>query len=351
MEEIYFEHAEFLPLFKIAGIFTFLLIGAIILKYAARMKRNRGARYPLFPGKTRFFFGAILVFSATVAAVTEPFKKEFSFKTVYGTAEIFFAVDMSFSGRAKDITPTRLEKVKEEIIKTVGARIFKKNDYVSLIKFGTTASTLLFPTKELWRLVNKTDELEFVKPVTDETVWFTHYVPLLDLISTILEEEDKYLSTKIKGYIPPPRLLFIFSDGSNQDEPDVLLESVRTLQKKRVKIYPIGVGTASGVSLFRTLDGYVPGKDFPEEYVEDWRDQWTRLEMRTLDELARETGGTSFRLDQSDKSATEFIKERIDENRTPAKTAFIEKTTAQKPLWRHFAVTALITAIIFIIIL
>ncbi|EMR04509.1 vWA domain-containing protein [Cesiribacter andamanensis] len=186
--------------------------------------------------------------------------------------DIFIAVDLSTSMNATDVQPSRLEKVKFELKKMVGAFA---SDRVGLIIFGTEAfiqSPLTFDASALNLFI--------------ETL-HTGLVPYggTDLTAPLQLALDKLQAQAERSGQPSSRLVILISDGEDFGEEAAILAT--QYQQEGIRLYTLGVGTAEGGRI-RERRMYKRNKE-GEEII-------TRLNADALKELAGKAGGSYYEI-------------------------------------------------------
>ncbi len=177
--------------------------------------------------------------------------------------EVLIAVDLSRSMLATDLSPTRLDRAKIMIEGLLGPL---KGERVGLLLFAGTAylQSPLSPDYEIIR--------EMIPTLSPE--WMpqggTDYTQMLKVAS------DAFAAGQASD-----RFLIILSDGESTTEG--WEEEADRLHKQGIKILTLGLGTEAGT--------VVPGRD--GGYTKDDRGAVviSKLEPRTLQEIAKRTGG------------------------------------------------------------
>jgi Ca-activated chloride channel family protein len=183
--------------------------------------------------------------------------------------EIIIALDVSYSMRADDIKPTRLEKAKELIKKIV---IENKNDKFSLFAFTTNPLILTPATTDYKLLLVALDSLKVDNILTHGT-------------------DFKTLFTRLEKINSPQKNLLLFSDGGDMKDIDI---------PEDLSIFAIGMATTKGGML---LDSY--GKKLKDDKGDL---VISRLNLN-LKQLAEKSGGEFIYHDDLDLSL-DFIKQK-----------------------------------------
>ena len=186
--------------------------------------------------------------------------------------DILVALDTSYSMNAEDIAPTRLAKAKAEVRSLMGKL---RGDRLGLVTFAGSAVvqcplTLDFGAVSL-----------FLDTANTETI----PDPGTSLASAITTANSAFIAKERKY-----KVLIIFTDG--EDLEGQVVPALERAREAGVIIYAIGVGTPEGRP--------IPVRDAKGDIVEYHRDPSgqvviSRLDERSLAEIATSTGGRYFR--------------------------------------------------------
>lgn len=197
--------------------------------------------------------------------------------------DIMICVDLSRSMDAFDIQPTRLEKVKYEMKKLVSAF---NSDRIGVIIFGQEAfmqCPLTFDQNAL-HLFIETMNTGLVP------VGGTDFAPPLRMaLDKLLDNQTQRSQTKSK-------VIILISDGEDFGEgtDDIANE----IENNGIKLFTLGVGTEKGGNIYA---GNGVKKDKQGNTVV------TKLNSRSLKELASKTGGQYFEISESRNDVTRLI--------------------------------------------
>jgi Ca-activated chloride channel family protein len=268
------------------GITEFIFIGAFLLFYGFYLFRviSIGARLKT-PFATVFIKVVLrtLYFSLIMIAMLGPSfggsKKEV--KSI--GKDIMICVDLSKSMDAFDIQPTRLEKIKHEMKKLIGAF---SSDRIGVIIFGSEAfmqCPLTYDQNAL-NLFIETINTSLV-PVAG-----TDFGPPLRMALSKLED-DKESSGQAKS-----KVIILISDGEDfGEETD---EIASDIEKQDIKLFTLGIGTEKGGNIYA---GNGVKRDQNGSAVV------TKLNSRSLRQLADRTGGQYFEINQSRNDISRLI--------------------------------------------
>ncbi|MEO5599795.1 MAG: VWA domain-containing protein [Cyclobacteriaceae bacterium] len=197
--------------------------------------------------------------------------------------DIMICVDMSKSMDAYDIQPTRLEKVKNELKKLIAAF---NSDRIGIIIFGSEAFVqcpLTFDQNAL-NLFIETMNTGLV-PVSG-----TDFGPALSMaLNKLKDEEGQARESKSK-------VIIMISDGEDfgEETDDIVTE----VENQDIKLFTLGVGTEKGGNIYA---GNGVKKDQAGVPVV------TKLNSRSLRNLADKTGGQYFEINESRNDVSRLI--------------------------------------------
>jgi Ca-activated chloride channel family protein len=187
--------------------------------------------------------------------------------------DLIVAMDVSASMLAADMPPSRLAKAKSEV---AGLMDLLKGDRIGLVVFSGDAYVQCPLTLDYAAAKMFLDNIDYgtvPKPGTNVGQ------AIRKATAAFVQKERKY------------KVLLLITDGEDTEESDVL-ESAEEAKKAGVIIYSIGVGTPAGEPIpLRNAAGQVTG------YKRDEGGQvvMSRLDERTLQEIAVKTGGKYYR--------------------------------------------------------
>lgn len=299
-------------LVPLAVIFIIWLI-VVVLGLFSRPEKTHGSKYPLV-GKIKLWGLFVLPSVALmVVALARPSVSGTSVKPTNGDIQIIVLFDNSFSMKADDVKPSRLDVAKREIL---GLDTFlKEGDKVGLFTFGKDSDRRLYLTDDFGTFFGQVSETGSFENIYNETFFDTDFATALEHIYKSMDRQDSFLERRQynQRYTPQKRsnrIVIIFSDGEdqlliskpeNKDEADAKAKYVKKrsqviseYRKRGLKIYPVGIGTRNGVkwtSLFQSNKKAYPYLSFFfQELEKDWAGQVTRLERNNLADLAKSTG-------------------------------------------------------------
>lgn len=243
----------------------------------------------------------LLVFVALVFALANP-RIGTKIETVKREGiDIVFAIDVSKSMLAEDVTPNRLERSKQiasQIINTLGA------DRVGIVAYAGSAFPVLpittdYSAAKMFLQQMNTDMLSSQGTAISEAI----------LLS------DTYFDNAETN-----RLLILISDG--EDHEQNISDALAQAKDSKLKILTIGVGTEKGGQIPIRTRGVL------QTYLRDLNNDIviTRLESQVLKDIANQTGGSYVSGNISTKQVTDHFKNVVD---TIEKTQFESQEIAE----------------------
>ncbi len=211
--------------------------------------------------------------------------------------DLMIALDLSASMNAEDVSPSRLDKAKYELIHLIDRL---KGDRVGLIEFTGDAYlesplTLDYSAIRMYLNIANTDQM----PSST-----TNFNAAMTTAAKAFRQDEKNSNTSGSK---AARVLLIVSDGENQGYD--YSGGLEDLSKEKVTIFTLGVGTQQG--------GPIPIRDSSGNRTGYKRDQngavvTTHLEPETLQKIAEKGNGTYYQIQQSSDDINAFIN-RINE--------------------------------------
>ena len=200
--------------------------------------------------------------------------------------DIVFALDVSRSMLAEDIAPSRLEKARQLISRTIDEL---GGDRVGIIVYAGSAFPLL-------PITNDYSAAKMFLSTASPDMVSSQGTSIADAIRLT----DRYFDDQTRQ----GRFLFILSDGEDHEEGAA--EAARQVAQKGVVVHTIGIGRPEGGPIpIRKKGGAVSYKEDADGNV-----VVTRLEAGNLRRIAQEGGG-SYISGASTKGVVDFIKETI----------------------------------------
>ncbi len=268
------------------GTFEILTILVFIVFYAMYAGRVIYISNKLKTPFTSIFWKLLLrfvYFSLFIVALLGPSFGDATKEIKSVGKDIFVCVDLSQSMNATDVQPTRLEKVKFELKNIVEAF---NSDRKGLIMFSNEAfmqCPLTFDNNAL-NLFIQTLNTDLV-PNSG-----TDFGPALEMALEKLESEEGSSSRQ------KSKIIVLISDG--EDFGDETGSISQDIEESGIKLFTLGVGTERG-SKIPTRRGFKRDKQ-GQEVV-------SKLNPRSLKELAVDTGGKYFEINESVNDVNRLI--------------------------------------------
>jgi len=217
---------------------------------------------------------SILSLLLLVGAMTRPQLRREARVPVFARRDLVLVLDRSVSMAARDIRPSRFGRAIAEI-RTFLAHKPEGIDRVALVAFAGTSLVLSYPTDD----VSSLDfYLQWLRD--DHTPLFgTDISGALASALTVIKRDPQA--------IPP--VIVLVSDGD--DDAARIEAAARPFAATGIRVHTIGIGSERSVPM------PVPTSGGREEFLRDDEGQLllTRFDERTLQRLARLTGGLYFR--------------------------------------------------------
>ena len=197
--------------------------------------------------------------------------------------DIFLLVDLSESMEANDVQPTRLTKVKFELKNIVEAF---NSDRIGIIIFSSEAfmqAPLTYDQNALNLFIETLNTGLVPNAGTD-------FGPPLRMALEKLEDDDSPVTQQ------KSKIIVLISDG--EDFGDETSEVVDKIETAGIRLFTLGVGTDQG-SKIRTRTGFKKDRE--------GNDVVTRLESKSLRQLATETDGKYFEINATRNDVSRLI--------------------------------------------
>ncbi|UTA70124.1 VWA domain-containing protein [Emticicia sp. 21SJ11W-3] len=298
------------------GIFLLVYVVYFIRSYIIATRLGTSARSVAIK-----FFIRTAYLSLCILGLLGPSFGVSEIETQAAGKDVYFAFDVSRSMDAVDIEPTRLEKVKFELVKNLAAL---KSDRVGIVVFSSDAYVQVPLTfdKDLLKLyIQKLNSDLFTDSGTD------------------LNSAFKLIQTKYHSVSAPARkakVVILISDGEDFGELDPSV--IQDLKRNRVSFLALGVGTPQGGKIKM---GYDYKKDKEGNVVV------SKLNADYLKRLARAFGGKYFQLSNRVNDVPALLKEVSQLNNNWVDT---RKMTVANNKYFYFVFLALVLMIIDILV-
>ena len=247
---------------KSIGYIELSIIMSFLILYSAYIFRIINIRKQIDVSLKNVFFKLILrtfYFSLMIISLLGPtFGVDKEEIKVIGK-DIMISVDLSESMNANDIQPSRLEKIKFEMKKIIDEF---SSDRIGIFMFSVPNSG-------------------------------TDFGPALELsLSKLSNDESKAQDSKSK-------VIILISDG--EDFGDDTNSSITKIKESSIKLFTVGIGTEKGSKILNR-DGSYKKDNKGIEVV-------SRLDSKSLQETAENTGGKYFEISDNTNQVEELISE------------------------------------------
>lgn len=265
----------------------------LIMLWDRRRRRSRVARFGLptavyrlmpYASSSRFALKGVLLVLGYAFLVLGLARPQFGGKvteTERRGSEIMLVLDVSRSMLAEDVKPNRLERAKMEISKLVSQL---QQDRIGLILFAGNAFVQL--------------------PITNDYSAAQMFLSQVncDMISEQGTALGEALHLALNSFSPEGqmgRAIVVISDGENHEDDPV--SAAQESASVGVRIIAVGIGSPEGVPIPDANGGLK--KDANGEIV------ISRLDEKTLSEIALSTGGMYLRANSYQASLTPVLEE------------------------------------------
>ncbi|ATA91003.1 BatB protein [Capnocytophaga canimorsus] len=196
--------------------------------------------------------------------------------------DVVFAIDVSKSMLAQDVSPNRLEKVKRLVSETLNQL---KGDRVGIVAYAASAYPQLPLTTDY------SAARMFLQSLNTD---------MLSSQGTAIQEAIQMASSYFSDANPTARILILISDG--EDHEMGASEIAYEAANQGIRIYSIGVGTEKGSTIPIDNGGNISYKrDKNGEVV------ITKLNSGLLSEIARNANGSYIDGDNTSKAVEEIV--------------------------------------------
>lgn len=305
------------------AILLFLAV-ALLLKIFFRPRRSKHSHYRLF-GPDLVWLSCFALSVLIAVALAGPEGKFDYVVSAGGQIDVIFAVDNSFSTVADDLKPSRLEAAKKEISQVLTSSVWQKGDRFTLFTFAKNSNWRMPFSEDADEVRVKLAELSHSQVYFEESQLTTDLSAVLEHIPEAMDKADNfYKSNRNLGvrYSPRSRIVFLFTDGDDQIKSN-LDKGLGELRKRKIKVYPVGVGTKSGKTVHVKVSNppsyfYDDESGAPTNFyagLEEKITVHTALQTQNLAKIADFTNGEMFVLDSERSYLQNFLENAINANR------------------------------------
>ena len=320
-ESVEFQNPEFLAVLPIAGVL--LLIGLLVfaLRRWLRPQRTHGSSYPLL-GHIKFWFLAVLAMAVLAVAAARPFWVFGGSSFKRGDVDVVVAMDASASMWAQDLGQSRLELAVREVLNLYTLDILTPGDRVALFVFGTTALRQVHMSSNAERFIEQVGQVRPPGSLSgDAFPWDSDVAAAFEHIYQSLDNQDRFESGD-EEWQPEERsdrLVLLLTDGdfaADREQLQRLDQALTEFRRRGLTVYPVAIGSRTGVELDLVLQDYVRGVDYDETLEADLEGIRTILNTDGLGMLETRLGGRSFIIDSAGLSADSFLQNVINSHRS-----------------------------------
>jgi len=319
-------------------LFTFIGIIVLYVIWVLRSKKQEAAlkanfspenlermglkeKNPLY-GKL-YRYSLLLFLSFLIIAQARPQFGARKSSQLVSDKSVVFLVDLSRSMLTKDISPSRLDLMKFEIIKTLKSL---SDIRVGLIAFAGSVDLIAPLTEDLSAVEDYTNSLNTDGMVVQGTE-----------IKTALDEARGFFKRTSDAqsedeFKKESKVIVLFSDG--EDHQTYTVDYVKKMAKENYTVFSVGVGTEEG--------GYVPEAYGSNIFIRDQSGQpvLSKPSFTFLKSIAREGKGSFFYLDPISDLAPK-LKKALDE--VEGSTSSSRSFVVENEIYQIFLILSLLS--------
>ena len=320
-DSVEFANPEYLAIVPVAGLL--LVFGLLIfaLRLQLRPARTEGSSYPLF-GHIKFWFLAIVALALVAVAAARPFWVYGGSSFKRGDVDVVVAIDASASMWVRDLGPSRLDLAVRETLNLYTQDILTPGDRTAVFVWGTTALRRVHMSSNAERFVEEVGRIGPPSSLSgDAFPWDSDVATAFESIYLSLDNQDRFEAAD-ESWTPEERsdrLVLLFTDGdflTDAEQVSRLDVALGEFRRRGLAIYPVAIGSRTGVNVDTVLTDYVKGVDYDETLEADLEGQRTRLGLDSVGMLEQRTGGRSFIVDSPQVSSDTFLRNVVDSHRS-----------------------------------
>ena len=320
-ESVEFQNPEYLAVLPIAGLLLLIGLAIFALRLRLRPARTHGSSYPLL-GHIKFWFLAVAAMAVLAVAAARPFWVFGGSSFKRGDVDVVVAIDASASMWVQDLGPSRLELAVREVLSLYTQDILTPGDRVALFVFGTTALRQVHMSSNAERFIEQVGQVAPPGSLSgDAFPWDSDVAAAFEHIYQSLDNQDRFESGD-EEWQPEERsdrLVLLLTDGDFAADAEQLArldEALTEFRRRGLTVYPVAIGSRTGVELDIVLQEYVRGVDYDETLEADLEGIRTVLNTDGLGMLETRLGGSSFIIDSAGLSADSFLQNVINSHRS-----------------------------------
>lgn len=350
--DIIYSRPEYLHLLPVIIIIFILYLSYFFLCKAKDVVMTKGSIRPFFTKTFGWSMMVVTLFFIVIATARPSIERSVTYEA--DPLQVWIMVDRSLSMNAKDISYGRRMISRLDAAQNVVGNMFSRNmilqdDRVALIDFGFISRLKIPPTVDHNRFLKDVDRLSFPLDLrSDQSIWGTDLSKAMKFTEERIARWKEHLRVHYDIYSSEeiPDLILIMADGENEEgDREELIDVANLLSDQGVKVYSVGIGSIQGVLWSNLLHGRVPGEHYPEEYVEDWTGELTRLDTDLLSFMSDITGGRHISFSNLNDGVLSFVDQMIKENRRHS-PVIVEGEEEDRNLSRYPTIIALVFMVI-----
>ena len=240
-----------------------------------------------------------------------------------GDVDVVVAIDASASMWVQDLGASRLELAVREVLNLYTLDILTPGDRVALFVFGTTALRQVHMSSNAERFIEQVGQVAAARCRSRATrspgtaTW-----PRRSSTSTsrwTTRTASRAATRTGSRRSVPTGLVLLLTDGDFAADAEQLArldEALTEFRRRGLTVYPVAIGSRTGVELDIVLQEYVRGVDYDETLEADLEGIRTVLNTDGLGMLETRLGGSSFIIDSAGLSADSFLQNVINSHRS-----------------------------------
>ena len=352
-ESVEFQNPEYLAVLPVAGLLLAIGLLVFALRLRLRPPRTHGSSYPLL-GHIKFWFVAVLAMAVLAVAAARPFWVFGGSSFKRGDVDVVVAIDASASMWVQDLGPSRLELAVREVLNLYTLDILTPGDRVALFVFGTTALRQVHMSSNAERFIEQVGQVGPPAVLSgDAFPWDSDVAAAFEHIYQSLDNQDRFESGD-EEWQPEERsdrVVLLLTDGDFAADAEQLARldpALSEFRRRGLTVYPVAIGSRTGVELDIVLQDYVRGVDYDETLEADLEGIRTAINTDGLGMLETRLGGTSYILDSAGLSADSFLQNAINAHRSVTFQLIPAEDTQE--IWQWvvtFAVVLFVVAMLF----
>lgn len=344
-ENLFFSEPAYFIFLNLVWISAAVLIVVLAIKLIYRPKKSKYSKYQFF-GKDSAWVAALAICALSVVALAGPRVSKGMVLTPGGSIDVGFLVDSSFSTKADDVnSKSRLETMKTVIADFANSGTLRAGDRVTLFVFGTHSFWRMPFSGDFNVFKSQLAEISHPQVYQEDSQLNTNLANAVEHISRAVDK-DNIFEKKARllniSWFKNNQIMFLFSDGDDSEGAN-LGRGIRELNKRKIKVYSVGVGTKEGKKI--TIESYNPdGSDKPVKTTIK-----SALQMRRLNEIAVKTGGEVYVIDSAAaiSGARGFLKNAVNTNRNFS-PRLVASGESRDIWWQILAIPAIVLLLIMI---